>query len=68
MLLFVDVKMNVQETKAALEEMAYKASLLENEFNKLAGFRCNVVQGAMYAFPQIRLPERFIQQAKVRNE
>ena len=56
-----------QETKAALAEMAYKASLLENEFNKLEGFRCNVVQGAMYAFPQIRLPERFIRQAKVRS-
>ena len=54
-----------QETDSMLAELAYKASLVESSFNQLEGFRCNVVQGAMYAFPQIRLPERFIQQAKV---
>ena len=48
-----------------LAELAYKASLVESSFNQLEGFRCNVVQGAMYAFPQLRLPERFVQQAKV---
>lgn len=54
-----------QEKDGVLAELAYKASLVENAFNKLEGFRCNVVQGAMYAFPQLRLPERFVQQAKV---
>ena len=33
-------------------------------FNSIAGIKCNPVQGAMYAFPQIMLPKRAIQHAK----
>merc|ERR1712228_784213 len=32
--------------------------------NSIEGFSCNTVQGAMYAFPQITLPEKAIAAAK----
>lgn len=33
-------------------------------FNKMEGFTCNPVQGAMYAFPQFVLPAKAIEAAK----
>ena len=32
--------------------------MVADTLNTIEGFRCNVVQGAMYAFPQIHLPEK----------
>lgn len=37
-------------------------------FNSFQGFKCNVVQGAMYAFPQIKLPPKAIEAAKKKNQ
>ena len=33
--------------------------------NSMEGVKCNEVQGAMYAFPRITLPQRAIEEAKV---
>ncbi|KAJ8966735.1 hypothetical protein NQ317_010607 [Molorchus minor] len=38
--------------------------MVADTFNSIEGFSCNPVQGAMYAFPQIKLPEKAIQAAK----
>ena len=35
--------------------------------NSIDGITCNEVMGAMYAFPQIKLPQKAIDQAKVRS-
>ena len=33
--------------------------------NSMEGVECNEVQGAMYAFPRITIPQRAIEEAKV---
>jgi len=33
--------------------------------NSMEGVKCNEVQGAMYAFPRITIPQRAIEEAKV---
>lgn len=36
-------------------------------FNSIEGIKCNPVQGAMYAFPRLLLPQKAIDKAKVRD-
>merc|ERR1719431_1205632 len=43
-----------------LSSLATRAKLVADTLNTIEGFRCNVVQGAMYAFPQIHLPEKAV--------
>ncbi len=45
--------------------MKEKAKLVTDLFNKIEGVKCNPVQGAMYAFPQIRIPQRAVTHARV---
>lgn len=55
----------VQEKNTVLDALAHKASLTEKILNSVPGIKCNPVQGAMYAFPQIYIPPRAVQEAKV---
>lgn len=55
----------VQEKNAVLDALAHKASLTEKTLNSVPGIKCNPVQGAMYAFPQIYIPPKAVQEAKV---
>lgn len=48
-----------------LANLAEKAKLTEEIFNTVPGIKCNPVQGAMYTFPQITLPQKAISKAKV---
>lgn len=48
-----------------LSDLAEKAKLTEEILNTVPGISCNPVQGAMYSFPRIDLPERAIKEAKV---
>jgi alanine transaminase len=41
-----------------------RAEALAKELNEIEGITCNAVDGAMYAFPQIRLPAKYV----ARNE
>ncbi|KAF9963536.1 hypothetical protein BGZ70_007347 [Mortierella alpina] len=41
-----------------------RAKILEKTFNSLEGCTCNSADGAMYLFPQIRLPKKAIAAAK----
>ncbi|KAF8938632.1 hypothetical protein BGZ58_000445 [Dissophora ornata] len=41
-----------------------RAKILENMFNSLEGCTCNSADGAMYLFPQIRLPKKAIEAAQ----
>ena len=43
-----------QERDAVLSSLKERAALIADTFNAMEGFRCNQVQGAMYAFPQVR--------------
>ncbi|THD24795.1 Alanine aminotransferase [Fasciola hepatica] len=53
-----------KEKDAVLSALKQKAALVTESLNALPGFRCNPVTGAMYAFPQIKLPPKAIEAAK----
>lgn len=54
-----------QEKESVLNNLAKKAKLTEDMFNKVPGVHCNPLQGAMYAFPRIFIPAKAIEEAKV---
>lgn len=56
---------DTQEKSSVLDALAHKAKLTEQILNSVPGIKCNPVQGAMYAFPQIFIPPRAIQEAQV---
>ena len=47
----------VKERDGILNEMKKRAVILAEGLNKVPGVHCNVVAGAMYAFPRIEIPE-----------
>lgn len=59
------VLISLQERTAVLSELAQRANLTEQMFNTVPGITCNPVQGAMYTFPRITLPQKAINKAKV---
>lgn len=54
----------LKEKTQILNELKLRAELVAKTFNSIEGFTCNPVQGAMYAFPQIKLPPKAIEAAK----
>ncbi|KAM5567974.1 glutamate--glyoxylate aminotransferase 2 [Rosa sericea] len=54
----------VRESKGILESLRRRARLMTDGFNSCRNVVCNFTEGAMYSFPQIRLPPRAIQAAK----
>lgn len=54
----------MKEKHSVLDTLKHRAEMVANTFNSIEGFSCNTVQGAMYAFPQIKLPEKAIEAAK----
>lgn len=53
-----------KEKNAVLSELKKRAKLIEDGFNSVPGMHCNVVQGAMYAFPKIDIPAKAVAAAK----
>merc|ERR1712051_602526 len=47
-----------------LSSLADRAKLVADSFNSMEGFTCQVVQGAMYAFPRLHLPAKAVAKAK----
>lgn len=54
----------MQEKKGILKDLATKAKLTEEMFNSIPGIHCNTVQGAMYSFPRITIPNKAVEEAK----
>uniref|UniRef100_A0A8C7Z728 alanine transaminase n=1 Tax=Oryzias sinensis TaxID=183150 RepID=A0A8C7Z728_9TELE len=52
------------ERTAVLAALAEKSHLTEEMFNTVPGITCNPVQGAMYTFPRITLPQKAIAKAQ----
>ncbi|XP_060802433.1 alanine aminotransferase 1 [Amyelois transitella] len=52
------------ERDAVLASLNKRARMIAETFNSMEGFTCNIVQGAMYAFPRIDLPPKAIEAAK----
>ncbi|XP_062543801.1 alanine aminotransferase 1-like [Armigeres subalbatus] len=54
----------IREKNAVLASLKERARMVAETFNSIEGFSCNPVQGAMYAFPRIRLPQKAIEAAR----
>lgn len=54
-----------QEKTAVLQSLKERAKLVANTLNSMRNIKCNEVTGSMYAFPQIFLPQKAIEKAKV---
>lgn len=52
------------ESKSVLESLRRRARMMTDGFNSCKNVVCNFTEGAMYSFPQIRLPPRAIEDAK----
>jgi len=52
------------EVKNTLASYAERAQMVADTLNSIPGISCNTVQGAMYAFPQIKFPEKALAAAK----
>ncbi|BFU21292.1 alanine aminotransferase, putative [Entamoeba histolytica HM-1:IMSS-B] len=57
-----------QERDEILGSLKRKAEYLCDIFNKCEGMSCNRAAGAMYLFPRITLPEKFIKECHERHE
>ncbi|KAF4529871.1 hypothetical protein B566_EDAN018108, partial [Ephemera danica] len=57
------VKFTAEKSKV-IDSFKIGAKIIEETLNSMDGITCNPVEGAMYAFPQIRLPEKAIAKAK----
>jgi alanine transaminase len=56
-----------QETQAIFESLKRRANKLYSKLNELEGVSCQHIEGAMYAFPTLRLPRRAVEEAKKRE-
>lgn len=45
----------MEEKQGVLSSLATRAKMVAETFNSVPGMSCNIVQGAMYAFPQVCL-------------
>ena len=54
-----------QEKETVLSQLNQKAKMTTKILNSIEGVKLNEVAGAMYAFPQIHLPDKVVQAAKV---
>ncbi|XP_044252943.1 alanine aminotransferase 1 [Tribolium madens] len=58
----------MKEKRGVLESLKLRAKMVAETFNSFEGFKCNPVQGAMYAFPQFTLPSKAVEEAKKQNK
>ncbi|KAE9421680.1 hypothetical protein Angca_003135 [Angiostrongylus cantonensis] len=58
----------LQEKTVVLDSLKKRAILVKEAYGSIEGIKCNEVQGAMYAFPQIELPPRAMETARSLNQ
>ena len=58
----------VKEKRDVYESLKRRGRMLHEAFNKLESVTCNPAEGAMYLFPRLHLPQRFIQECKDKDE
>lgn len=56
------------EVKAINNDLKVKALMMYKKLNTIKNFKCNEIEGAMYAFPSISLPKAFIKEAQEHNK
>lgn len=55
----------LEEKNIILDSLKERAQLVTNAYNAIDGITMNEVQGAMYAFPRVEIPQKAINIAKV---
>lgn len=60
-------KQYIAERSAVCDSLRERAELIYKTLNSFEGFKVNVVQGAMYVFPQIHIPPKAVEAAKAKN-
>jgi alanine transaminase len=55
------------ETEEIFEALKRRADKLYKKLNELEGVSCQPIEGAMYAFPTITIPQKAIEEAKARG-
>jgi len=55
------------ETEGILDSLARRARIISEAFNRLEGVTCNPVEGALYCYPQMRLPNKAVEAAKAKG-
>ncbi|BET03250.1 Alanine aminotransferase [Nesidiocoris tenuis] len=58
----------IDERSSVLNSLKKRAKMVEETFNSMPGFSCQVVQGAMYAFPKFEIPPKAIEAAKAKKQ
>merc|ERR1712054_331803 len=53
-----------KEKSAILDGLKRKAIMVEKELKEIPGFNVMPIEGAMYAFPEVQLPQKYIDHAK----
>jgi len=62
------VALFAREKDAILAALKQKAGLVFDKLNKIPGVQCMPIEGAMYAFPQIDLPSKFVAHAESKGK
>lgn len=62
------VKRYNEEVEAISNELREKAAIIYRKLNQIKNFKSNEIEGAMYGFPSIALPENFIKEAKAHHK
>ncbi|KAK3102619.1 hypothetical protein FSP39_012706 [Pinctada imbricata] len=57
-----------KEKDEVLAQLKEKAKIVTELFNSIEGITCNEVQGAMYAFPRIFIPQKAVDEAKAEGK
>ena len=65
MILATTLLLTQQERRVILQALKRKAELVYKRMNQIPGVHCNKIQGAMYAFPRIDIPEEAWEDANV---
>ncbi|EJW73479.1 hypothetical protein WUBG_15616, partial [Wuchereria bancrofti] len=58
----------LEEKTAILDSLKDRARAVYKAYNSIDGIKCNPVQGSMYAFPRIEMPQKAIDKAKSLNQ
>eukprot|EP00823_Brevimastigomonas_motovehiculus_P003227 TRINITY_DN194_c1_g2_i1.p1 TRINITY_DN194_c1_g2~~TRINITY_DN194_c1_g2_i1.p1 ORF type:complete len:503 (-),score=123.07 TRINITY_DN194_c1_g2_i1:410-1888(-) len=57
----------MKEREAVLASYKRRATKVAEAMNKSKNITCNSVEGAMYAFPNVRLPQKYVDEAKTKK-
>lgn len=56
-------ELDQKERNSIFDSLARRAKKLQTRLNEMDGISCQAVEGALYAFPQLKLPKRFVEEA-----